>query len=91
MGIHAFWFAIEISRPERPQHELAVVALRIPAKSVNAAMLTHPVASRDMVTLRTPSKACIYGLCARKIPLLALGNLEKLVGIGIGGNCTHVQ
>jgi hypothetical protein len=91
VGIHALRLAFPVSRPERPEHELALLATRIPEQPVYASVLPHPIAGMDMIAVGASSVPCGYRLRGGKIPLLALRDLEEPVRVGFCKQCTHVQ
>jgi hypothetical protein len=77
MAVYTLDFLISVARPECPQDEIRPVGHRKQGEPVDAATLTDPVASLDVVRMRVLGEPSRLGLLRGKESLLLLGDLKK--------------
>jgi len=77
MGVNTLDLLISVARPECPKDEIRPIGHRKQGEPVDAAVLTDPVSSLDVVGMRVLGESSRLGLLRGEESLLLLGELKK--------------
>jgi ABC-type transporter Mla MlaB component len=77
MAVYTLDLLISVARPECPKDEIRPIGHRKQGEAVDAAVLTDPVSSLDVVGMRGRGESSRLGLLGSEEALLLLGDLKK--------------